>query len=177
MRIAQTALLALLVVSVPALAQHNEERGSAAPEFKAHQAPPARGPKAYQGTPKPVDPQRNYADKEGHPNAPHVDGKQWVGHDTGRDDVRFHLDQPWVHGHFTGGFGPGHVWRLAGGGPGRFGFNGFFFSVAPAEIGYCDGWFWDRDSIVIYEDPDHEGYYLAYNTRLGTYVHVMYMGQ
>jgi len=177
MRIAQTVLLTLLVASVPAFAQHNEERGGAVPQFRTHQAPPARGPRAYQGTPKPVEPQRNFADHDGHPNAPHVDGRQWVGHDTGRDDARYHVDRAWEHGRFTGGFGRSHSWRLEGGGPGRFWFNGFFFSVAAAEFGYCDGWYWDRDNIVIYEDPDHEGYYLAYNTRLGTYVHVMYMGQ
>jgi hypothetical protein len=121
--------------------------------------------------------QRNYADQKGHPNAPHVDrGNRWVGHDSGRDDDRYRVQHPWEHGRFTGGFGPSHRWELTGGGPERFRFNNWYWSVAPADFAFCNGWNWDSDDVVIYPDPDHDGYYLAYDTRLGTYVHVMFMG-
>ena len=164
-------LAVALVATLPALAQHPGGHPA---------APPAHGPSEFHGTPHAPEEHRNFSDKDGHPNAPHVDRQgshtTWVGHDTGKNDAHYHLDHPWEHGHFNGGFGPDHRWRLAGGGPGRFWFGGFYFSVAPYDVAFCDGWLWDSDDVIIYDDPDHIGWYLAYNVRLGTYVHVEYLG-
>ncbi|MGO8732141.1 MAG: hypothetical protein ACLQVM_05040 [Terriglobia bacterium] len=167
-------ILAMLVaISVVAFAQPSGARK----EKQGGGYIPAHGPAPVKNAQKPAQENRNYSDAAGHPNAPHVhtNGK-WVGHDTGRDDAHYHVDNPWEHGHFPGGIGRGHVWKLGGGGPGRFWFGGFYFNVAPYDVGFCDGWLWDSDQIVIYDDPDHIGWYLAYNVRLGVYVHVMFLG-
>ncbi len=120
---------------------------------------------------------QRFRDSQGHPDAPHVhDDGRWIGHDTGRDDPHYRMDDRGDHGRFPDNdMGRDHVWHLHGGGPERFGFNGWYFSVAPYDVPYVNGWDWNDDQIVIYADPDHPGWYLAYNTRLGTYAHVQYL--
>lgn len=170
-----TILSVLLLAAVVGLAQKGK---GAKPEVGGGYVP-KHGPAPARPAPVPAPPApgNRVADRSGHPEAPHVHTNgQWVGHDSGRGDAGYHIDKPFEHGRFPGGIGRGHSFRLVGGGPQRFWFGGFYFNVADADIAFCNGWLWDSDSIVLYADPDHDGWYLAYNTRLGTYVHVMYLG-
>jgi hypothetical protein len=173
-------LAAFLLCCSPVFAQHaaGHDEPHGAPAGHTEHSVPEHGPAPHQGPSHFTDEHRNFADHEGHPAAPHVHPNgEWVGHDTGRDDRHYHLDHPWEYGHFPGHIGHDFRYRLIGGGPGRFWFGGYYFSVAPYDYAYCNGWLWDSDEIVLYDDPDHVGWYLAFNVRLGTYVHVMYYGR
>jgi hypothetical protein len=171
-------LTLLFLFSLPALAQpRGEHRGEGERrEFGGGYIPRHGPPRMAPSHPTPSE-NRRFADRDGHPNAPHVHrGGAWFGHDVEPRDPRFHAERPWGHGRFTHGLGPRHIYRIEGGNRERFWFGGFAFSVAPNEYLYTGDWVWDRDQIVLYDDHDHPGWYLAYNPRLGTYVHVMYLG-
>lgn len=171
-------LLALSLVGlVPGYAQDRQDKQEHQDRQRqqAHQPIPEHGPRpsterSRSQTQRPEE----HGDRN---NRPHVDERgNWIGHDAGRDDRRYHIDRPYEHGRFTGGFGREHVWHLRGGDRERFFFNNFAFAVAPPDYPYVDDWDWSSDDIVVYEDPDHDGWYLAYNVRLGAYVHVQFLG-
>jgi hypothetical protein len=144
---------------------------------RGEEKPPTTQAQNHEGNTPQNDMRRSYRDQPGHPAAPHVhaNNDQWVGNRAG--DAHYHLAHPWEHGHFPGTIGAHQVWRLHGGGPNRFAIGGYFFEVAPYDVPDCADWNWNDDDIILYDDSDDPGWYLAYDVRLGTYCHVMYLGQ
>jgi len=108
----------------------------------------------------------------------HVNHDQWYGHDR-PDDARFRLDHPFEHGHFAR-FGPSYRYKVIriDRDHHRFWFpGGFYFEVAAWDWANCVDWCWNcGDDFVVYEDPDHIGWYMLYNIHTGLYVHVTYLG-
>ena len=174
-------LAALLLFCSPGLTQekhagkgHDVGHGYIPPHGPApsRAQAPARSAPENRGAPK----NRGFADKPGHPEAPHVhtNGK-WVGHDSGAmiPAITSTVPGAWtLHRRVR----PGSRVPPGRGKSGPLLVQRLHFSVALPDYAYCDGWLWSSDPIVIYEDPDHPGWYLAYNMRLGIYTHVTYLG-
>ena len=49
--------------------------------------------------------------------------------------------------------------------------------VAPYDVPRCRDWEWDRDRVYVYDDYDHPGWYVLFNSRLGRSVHVEFFGR
>ena len=51
------------------------------------------------------------------------------------------------------------------------------FEIAAWDWSLAADWCWDcGDDFVIYNDPDHSGWYLVYNVHTGIYVHGQFIG-
>src|ERR1700687_4779653 len=147
MKLLIAILAAMLLVSLPTLAQHGDRdnHGGDRHHDVGGGYVPRHGPESYRGEPHDHrDGERqSYRDRDDHPEAPHVHRNgEWVGHDYGRDDARFRNEHPWQYGHFDGVFARSHRWRIEGGDPRRFWFRGFYFGVAPFDLAYANDWYW-----------------------------------
>jgi hypothetical protein len=111
-------------------------------------------------------------------NRQHVSNDTWYGHPAA-DDKRFKLSHPYEHGRFEN-VGPSFTFNVlrVDNGHHRFWFSGGFgFEVAAWDWGLTSDWCWNcGDNFVVYDDPDHPGWYLLYNMDTGVYVHVQYIG-
>jgi hypothetical protein len=175
-----------MLMAIPALAQRPEERPQARPQ--EHQQERHDNVHGNQGRiPQAAPPKRDYRAKPevdhregGRVNTtPHVSNDHWYGHDK-PNDRRYVVDHPFEHGRFEH-FGPSyryHVERFDRDHH-RFWFpGGFSFEVASWDWDVASDWCWDcdGDNFVVYDDPDHEGWYLIYNVHTGVYIHAQYMG-
>ena len=184
----RTALLFALgaFLAVPAYAQHPGEAGhEGQPQGAPHEQ--ARPPQANGGHPPPPPaarsnpkekPEYEKLNNGKQDKTPHVSNDHWYGRPA-PNDKRYHLDHPFPHGHFEK-FGAEYHYNVVRVDVGAHRFwlpGGFYFEVASWEWATCANWCWNcGDDFVIYEDPDHPGWYLVYNLQTGQYVHVQYLG-
>jgi hypothetical protein len=115
----------------------------------------------------------------GHVNSmPHVRDDHWYGHDA-PNDARYHLGRSFEHGRFAN-VGPAYRYNILRIDTGLHRFwlaGGFYFDIAAWDWPLCADWCWMcGDDFIVYDDPDHPGWYLVYNIHTGLYVHALYMG-
>jgi len=170
----------------PSGQQHGQTHGEM--QRPAQPAQPVHNqPRANQGHIPPPPPQRARGAKPqaerwggGRVNStPHVNNNQWYGRDR-PNDKRYHLDHPFERGRFEH-FGPAYRYNIARVDPNLHRVwlpDGYYFEVSSWDWPLASTWCWTcgGDDFVIYEDPDHPGWYLLYNLYTGAFVHVLYMG-
>jgi hypothetical protein len=175
-----TLLVALTVLSVvPLAAQRPEQRqeqrpagrqgGQSRPHANQGHIPPAPAPRAGRS----VEPQRESRDGGRVNSMPHVSHNQWYGHDR-PNDSRFRVARPYAGGRFEH-IGPSYRYNVSrfDAPHRRFWLGGFGFEVAAWDWAEASDWCWNcnEDDLVVYDDPDHPGWYLIYNVHTGEYVH------
>ena len=180
------AVALALSLTLPLLAQRGEEQHQPSSGEAQMQHPAQNAPRANQGRIPAPPPKREPRAKPeverregGHVNSiPHVANDHWYGH-AKPNDPRFHLDRPFEHGHFAN-FGPSYRYNVLRIDPNLRRFwlpGGYYFDVAPWDWALASDWCWScGEDFVVYEDPDHPGWYLLYNLMTGAFVHVLYMG-
>jgi hypothetical protein len=155
------AFAAAATITMPLAAQH---------EMQEHR-PPAEAPRSPDRRERPdAEPELD--------QSPHVYDGRWFGHASPGDE-RFRLDRPFEHGIF-GQAGPSHhfpVARIDRDARRLWLPGGFGFEVAAWDWPYAADWCWTcGEDFIVYDDPDHSGWYLLYDIPTGQYVHVQYLG-
>jgi len=180
------AMAAALLLTIPAWSQRPGEEQRGAEPRAAEPQHAVQQPRANQGRIPAPPPKREPSAKpeterrEGGRvnNTPHVANDHWYGHDK-PNDKRYVMAHPFEHGHFEH-FGPSYRYNVVRIDPNLHRFwlpGGFFFDIAAWDWALAADWCWTcGDDFVVYEDPDHPGWYLLYNLQTGAYVHVQYMG-
>jgi hypothetical protein len=172
-RLSTLCILLLAVVTTSAVAQGRGEQKQQQHHANGGHIPP----------PPPQRAQGRRAEVETFPGGkvdarPHVSNDHWYGHDDA-NDRRFALARPFANGRFAR-VGPSFEYSVARFDLGRHRLwinGGFGFEVADWDWPFASGWCWTCSNvIVVYDDPDHAGWYLLYNTETGVYVHAQYLG-
>jgi hypothetical protein len=180
----------LILAAIPCMAlgvraQHPNEaphgQGEHGPEMHGGNPPRANG--GHIPPPPTARPSGTKIEEEHRENgrvnsSQHVANDHWYGHDA-PSDKRYKLDHPFEHGHFER-FGANYRYQVTRIDRDHHRFwlpGGFSFEVASWDWFICADWCWDcGDDFVVYEDPDHAGWYLVYNVHTGAYVHATYLG-
>ena len=168
-----------LMIALPALAQRSEERQGQERHDNVHanQGRIPQGPPPKRDNRAKPEVQRHEGGRVN--SVPHVANDHWYGHDA-PNDRRYVISHPYEHGRFEH-FGANYRYHME-----RFDRDhhrvwfpgGFSFEIASWDWDVASDWCWDcaGDNLVVYDDPDHPGWYLLYNSQTGVYVHAQYLG-